>query len=421
MKGNPAPSRTASGAVEELIDGSTAPSPMAPNWPLGFRAASIACGIKKGETHDLALLVGDAELTAAAVFTRNLVVAAPITRSRGCLTVRHGKVRALLINSGCANAATGPEGAQRAQRSAECIAKVVGCPADAVLSNSTGVIGVQLPVERIEASASALVQSLQAKTCEAFARAIMTTDTRPKWSSRVLRFTHDGKEQSCRVTGVAKGAGMIHPQMATMIAVITTDAHVPADVLNRLLRAAVERSFHRISVDGDTSTNDSVFALASGCVGDVPESDLGEAFTSVAQDLAQMVVRDGEGFERGIEVQVHGARTEANALTVARTVAMSLLVRTAVTGGDPNWGRILAAAGRSGVAFDPARIEVRVGGLPLFDGGSPAATDPTALREAFMQDTVRICIDLREGNFADTFWSCGLTSRYVELNADYTT
>lgn len=416
-----APSRTATGAVEESIGASPAQPHAPPNWPLGFRAASIACGIKKTGTPDLALLAGDGELTAAAVFTRNLVVAAPITRSRACLEARQGKIRALFVNSGCANAATGPEGAHRAQRSAECMAQALGCTADAVLSNSTGVIGVQLPVERIESNTPALVRSLQAGTCESFARAIMTTDTRPKWSSRILRFSHDGRDRSCQVTGVAKGAGMIHPNMATMIAVITTDAEVSTDVLDRVLRTAVERSFHRISVDGDTSTNDSVFALASGAAGHPPEADLAEAFTSVAQDLAQMVVRDGEGFERGIEVQVHGARTEANALTVARTVAMSLLVRTAVTGGDPNWGRILAAAGRSGVAFDPARIELRVGGLPLFDGGAPAGTDRAALREAFMQDTVRICIDLRQGIFADTFWSCGLTSRYVELNADYTT
>ncbi|MBM4101602.1 MAG: bifunctional glutamate N-acetyltransferase/amino-acid acetyltransferase ArgJ [Phycisphaerae bacterium] len=421
MSGPQALSTAASGAVTESVAVPTALPHAPPHWPLGFRAASIACGIKMAGTPDLALLAGERDLTAAAVFTRNLIVAAPITRSRDCLAEREGKVRALLVNSGCANAATGPEGVQRAQRSAECVAQALGCTANAVLSNSTGVIGVQLPVERIEASAPALVKSLQAGTCEPFARAIMTTDTRPKWSSRVLRFRQGGVERSCRVTGVAKGAGMIHPQMATMIAVITTDADVSVDALDRLLRAAVERSFHRISVDGDTSTNDSVFALASGCAGQAPEADLAEAFTSVAQDLAQMVVRDGEGFERGIEVQVRGARTEADALTVARTVAMSLLVRTAVTGGDPNWGRILAATGRSGIAFDPARIELRVGGLPLFDCGAPAATDRAALREAFMQDTVRICIDLRQGDFADTFWSCGLTSRYVELNADYTT
>ncbi len=416
-----APSSEASAAAVESIKTSTALPVDPPPWPLGFRASSIACGIKKAGTPDLALLTGEGELTAAAVFTRNLVVAAPITRSRACLVSRQGKVRALLINSGCANAATGPEGARRAQQSAECVAAALGCTAESVLSNSTGVIGVQLPVERIEANAPALVHSLEAGSCEPFARAIMTTDTRPKWSSRVLRFRQGGKEHSCRVTGVAKGAGMIHPQMATMIAVITTDADVPCERLNHLLRAAVERSFHRISVDGDTSTNDSVFALASGAAGSVPESELAEAFTAVAKDLAQMVVRDGEGFERGIEVQVRGARTETDALIVARTVAMSLLVRTAVTGGDPNWGRILAAAGRSGVDFDPAHIELRVGGLPLFACGSPGATDRSALREAFMQDTVQILIDLGQGKSSDTFWSCGLTSRYVELNADYTT
>jgi len=421
MSGSPARSPANPGAATEPIAGAAASHRSPPDWPLGFRAGGIACGIKKGGSADLALVVGDGDITAAAVFTKNLVVAAPVERSRACLASTNGKVRALLINSGCANAATGPEGRQRAQRSAECVARALGCAPDAVLSNSTGVIGVQLPVERIEAHAPELVKSLKPGTCEAFARAIMTTDTRPKWSSRVLRFSIGGVVRSCVVTGVAKGAGMIHPQMATMIAVLTTDAAVSAPALDRMLRVAVERSFHRISVDGDTSTNDSVFALASGRAGPVPDDELTEAFLSVAQDLAQMVVRDGEGFERGIEVQVRGARSGEDALTVARTVAMNLLVRTAVTGGDPNWGRILAAAGRSGVTFDPARIELSVGGLPLFGSGSPSPTDRAALRDAFMQDTVRICLDLFEGSCSDTFWSCGLTSRYVELNADYTT
>lgn len=421
MSGLHAPTSTAPAAAAHSLGAPPLTSQSPPHWPVGFRASGIACGIKKGGTADLALLAGERDLTAAAVFTRNLVVAAPITRARECLSARRGHVRALLINSGCANAATGPEGAKRAHRSAESVARALSCAADAVLTNSTGVIGVQLPVERIESSASTLVESLQAGTCEAFARAILTTDTRPKWSSRVLRFHHNGVEHSCTVTGVAKGAGMIHPQMATMIAILTTDAVVSADVLDRILRTAVDRSFHRISVDGDTSTNDSVFAFASCCGPQAPESELTEAFTSVAQDLAQMVVRDGEGFERGIEVRVEAARTGEDALTVARTVAMSLLVRTAVTGGDPNWGRILAAAGRSGVAFDPTHIELRVGGLPLFASGSPASTDRGKLREAFTQDTVRIFINLRQGECADTFWSCGLTTRYVELNADYTT
>lgn len=405
----------------DAVDATSSTLSQAPPWPRGFSSAGVAAGIKKQGVRDLALIVGDGPLTAAAVFTKNLICAAPIQLSKGNLAAAKGEVAALLINSGCANAATGDEGFIRAQRATSALSTLLRVDPTRVLMNSTGVIGVQLPADRIVSALPTLVASLQPGSCETFARAIMTTDTRPKWSTRTITWTNGATSHTCRVTGVAKGAGMIHPNMATMIAVLATDAACTPEQLDGHLRSAVDRSFHRVSVDGDTSTNDSVFALASGKAGTPPAGELTAAFEAVAQDLALMVVRDGEGFERGIEVRVHGAATQPDALQVARTVAMSLLVRTAVTGGDPNWGRILAAAGRAGVAFDPQAIRVSTGGIELFANGAPTACDPTAVRSAFTADTVAIALNLAMGEASDVFWSCGLTKRYVEINADYTT
>lgn len=397
----------------------------APPWPQGFISAGIAAGIKKDGSTDLALLTSDGrgsgELSAAAVFTRNLIVAAPIQLSRANLAASGGRVRALLINSGCANAATGDDGMLRAVQSTTALAERLGIDSRSVLVNSTGVIGVALPIDRIKGALDALIAAQQPGSCESFARAIMTTDTRPKWSSRSIHWMDGITQRNCTVTGVVKGAGMIHPNMATMIAVIATDATLEPDELHGHLRSAVDCSFHRISVDGDTSTNDSVFALASNRAGTAPTAQLAEAFEQVGQELALMVVRDGEGSERGIEVRVTGARTQGDALQVARTVAMSLLVRTAVTGGDPNWGRILAAAGRAGIPFDPNRLRVGAGGIALFADGSPTHAEIGAVRAAFTADCVRIELDLAMGEARDLFWSCGLTKRYVEINADYTT
>ncbi len=381
--------------------------------PRGFACAGIAAGIKSSGAPDLALLVCEQGAVAAAMFTRNLVAAAPIQASRSNLARSRGHCTALLVNSGCANAATGPQGMARCQDTIDAVAGMLGCAPDAVLVNSTGVIGVQLPSDRIVAALPALRAALTPESCGPFATAIMTTDTRAKACTRTVG--------SVRVTGVAKGAGMIHPDMATMIVAITTDAAVDAPTLDRILRASVERSFHRISVDGDTSTNDSVFALASGQAGPCDEALLQAAFDEVCTDLALKVVQDGEGFERGIKVSVSGAATPSAALQVARTVAMSLLVRTAVTGGDPNWGRILAAAGRAGVHFDVDDLKVGANGVPLFEAGAPADSPLADRRAAFTSDVVHITIDLGQGSCSDVFHSCGLTKRYVDINADYTT
>ena len=398
-------------------DASHGPAGAAPMLPLGFTSSAASAAIKKPGRMDMGMIRCPAGATLAAMYTTNQVCAAPVQLDRRHLRESRGHCSAILVNSGCANAATGDRGMASAVEIADAVARACDIASIAVQHNSTGVIGVQLPLDRMIPQIAPMAARAAHGSIEEFARAIMTTDTYPKWSSRTV--THQGR--SCTVVGCAKGAGMIHPNMATMISVITTDASLTPSEIDGHLRAAVERSFHRISVDGDTSTNDSVFALSSNCAGTPPTQQLAAAFEAVAQELALMVVRDGEGFERGIEVRVNGGRTQSDALQVARTVAMSLLVRTAVTGGDPNWGRILAAAGRAGVAFDPSKLRVSAGGIPLYAAGGPTHADPGAVRRAFTADTVQIELDLAMGTESDVFWSCGLTKRYVEINADYTT
>ena len=398
------------------------------DWPRGFRAAVGTAAIKKAGRDDLALLSMPSGATAAAIFTRNLFAAAPIEVSRRHLRDSRGHASALILNSGCANAATGPRGVANAQEMVDAVSLALGCACEGVLVNSTGVIGVQLPMDRIVPEiphmAARLAHAADGGPLEPFARAIMTTDTQPKMSSRTVPCAGG---RTVRVSGVAKGAGMIRPDMATMISVLATDADVAPATLDRILRHAADASYHRISVDGDTSTNDSVFAFASGLAGPCDEAALATAFREVACDLARMIVCDGEGFERSLAVRVTGAATRADALKVAETVASSLLVRTAITGGDPNWGRIIAAAGRAGVAFRANDLELHVGGILIFRDGQPVEADKGAVRAAFNGGHVDIVISLgaTEGSEAevnsDSFLSCGLTTEYVRLNADYTT
>lgn len=389
--------------------------------PGGFLASTASAAIKAPGRTDMALLVCPDGASAAGMFTRNLVCAAPVQVSRRHLAVTHGHAHALLINSGCANAATGAEGMSRAIECVDAVARALDVACESILVNSTGVIGVQLPLERMRAQIPGLVERLADGPLLPVATAIMTTDTYPKTAA--VEIEHEGRR--ALVCGIAKGAGMIHPDLeppqATMISVLMTDATVEPRALRRMLGDAVDHSFHRISIDGDTSTNDSVFALASGKAGAFPESQVATAMRAVARELALLVVRDGEGFERGIEVTVTGARTRADALTVARTIASSLLVRCAVTGGDPNWGRILAAAGRAGVPLDIDDMTLTVGGVDLFRDGAPADT-PLAERErVFREPLVSIALDLGQGTASDEFFSCGLTESYVRLNAEYTT
>jgi len=398
------------------------------DWPRGFRAAAGAAAIKKAGRDDLAILSMPSGATAAAIFTRNLFAAAPIEVSRRHLKDSRGHASALILNSGCANAATGPRGLSNAQEMVDAVSLALGCASESVFVNSTGVIGVQLPMERIAPEipriAARLEHAADGGPLEPFARAIMTTDTKPKMSSRTVACGHG---RTVRVSGVAKGAGMIRPDMATMISVLATDAEVEPKALDRILRHAADASYHRISVDGDTSTNDSVFAFASGLAGPCDEAVLATAFREVACDLARMIVCDGEGFERSLAVRVTGAASRTDALKVAETVASSLLVRTAITGGDPNWGRIVAAAGRAGVAFRPNDLELRVGGILIFQDGQPVPADKEAVRAAFNGTHVDIVLSLGTTDGAtaetnsDSFLSCGLTTEYVRLNADYTT
>jgi glutamate N-acetyltransferase/amino-acid N-acetyltransferase len=407
--------------------------------PLGFRAAAVGCGIKRpgpdGDNRlDVALIIGDKPLSAAALFTQNQFRAAPLVISAAHLRSSQGLVRALLINSGCANAATGEEGVRRAQHVIDELSRLIGCKPHEILTNSTGVIGMQLPDDKIVRVLPALVQKTTAwgsgaRRCGSgsplrdVASAIMTTDTRPKVSQ--VRFDHDGREY--RVVGVAKGAGMIHPNMATMIAVVMTDAAVDPRALDRMLRRAVDRSFHRISIDGDTSTNDAVFALASGEAGargapaQVPDDAVEPAITSVCRNLALQVVQDGEGACRLIHVRVRGASSPEEALRVAQTVAGSMLVRTAVAGGDPNWGRVVAAVGRSGVAIAPNRLIIAANDVPLFSHGSPAQGPQQRKEKAFQQQTVVLDIDLGLGHATDEFFTCDLTEDYVRINSHYMT
>jgi len=394
-------------------------------FPLGFRGAVASAAIKKPGRTDLALIACEGGATAAGMFTRNLVCAAPVTLSRRHLTESRGHAHALLLNSGCANAATGPEGLARTVELLDAVAVALDVPAESVLSNSTGVIGVQLPIDRMLPRIPELVAHLADGPLRPVAQAIMTTDTYPKVAA--VELVHEGRRGL--VSGISKGAGMIHPDLAlhggppqaTTITAVMTDAELAPDELRGHLAEGVERSFHRISIDGDTSTNDAVYAMASGAAGRFPPEMVRAAFRAVLRELALLVVRDGEGFERGLEVRVTGARTAADALAVARTVAMSMLVRCAVTGGDPNWGRILAAAGRAGVPLDLEDLTLDVGGTMLFRDGGPADT-PLADRErVFREPLVHVHLDLGAGDASEEFFSCGLTTEYVRLNADYTT
>lgn len=385
--------------------------------PRGFAAGGVACGIKASAGPDLALIVAEKPVAAAALFTRNQVKAAPIVISAEHLKASGGKARAILINSGCANAATGAEGMRRAQRTVREAAKLLRCDENQILVNSTGVIGVQLPDENIVSALPGLLKQAGPDGVARAMRAIMTTDTRPKMVE--LRVEHEGR--AFRVAGIAKGSGMIHPDMATMIAVLLTDAAVEPAGLDAMLRRAADKSFHRISVDGDTSTNDAVFAMASGEAGPFPAEIVEQALTTVARELALMVVRDGEGARKLIHVRVSEAQTQADALRIAHTIAGSMLVRTAVAGGDPNWGRIVAAIGRSGVPVDFEKLTVAANGVRLFEKGAPVGGSLAECQRAFAADAVTLDISLEAGHASEEFFTCDLTEGYIQINSHYMT
>jgi len=387
--------------------------------PLGFRAAGVASGIKPDRL-DLALVVADGPCVSAGVFTTNLAQAAPVLVSREHLT--GGRTRAIVANAGCANAATGDAGLADAREMAALAAQAVGCPVEQVVVASTGVIGVRLPMAKLRAGIALAAPRLSRDGGPDAARAIMTTDTKPKQTS--VDFTVGGT--TCRVGGMAKGAGMIAPNLATMLAFFTTDAAVEPKLLDRALREAVGDSLNRITVDGDTSTNDCAIVLASGASG-APAFDregpgydaLCHALTDAARQLARMLVRDGEGVTRIAEVRVEGARTPAEADRIARTVAESPLVKTALHGGDPNWGRVLAAVGRAGVPLDIARVSLWIGDVHVAEGGAARDYVEKTAAAAMQEEPVRLRIRLGEGGASGWIWTSDFSHGYVDINAHY--
>jgi glutamate N-acetyltransferase/amino-acid N-acetyltransferase len=389
--------------------------------PNGFRAAGVRAGIKASQAPDLALLVADTPAAAAALFTTNLVQAAPVLVSREHLARSGGVVRAIVVNSGCANACTGEDGMRVAREMAAETARAVGCPVEQVLVASTGVIGVALPIEKIRSGLPQAMDALGRDQGAAAARAIMTTDPFPKEAAAEITI---GGCPAC-IGGMAKGAGMIEPMMATMLGFLTTDARVPQPLLERALKEAVNETFNAITVDGDTSTNDSVMVLANGAGGAVVDDSSYAAFVdglrSVCRELALAIVRGGEGATKLVSVTVTGAANSIEAKRAAKVIANSLLVKTAIHGGDPNWGRLLAAAGRAGVAFNPSRAAVQIGSIVLFENGRPHDDRAEQAASHLNQENVDISVDLGAGDARATVWTCDLSAEYVHINADYRT
>jgi glutamate N-acetyltransferase / amino-acid N-acetyltransferase len=390
--------------------------------PAGFRATGLHCGIKASGKPDLSLIVCDTPATAAGVFTINLAKAAPVFLSQDHLASSGGRASAIITNSGCANACTGPQGVADAREMAQLTASAVGCREDHVLVASTGVIGVNLKMDKLRAGIPQAASSVTADGGAAAARAIMTTDPFPK-EFAVEVSTEFG---SFRVGGMAKGSGMIEPRMATMLGYLTTDADVDQVMLARALTEASRYTFNAITVDGEPSTNDCVFALASGASGVTINENLYpalfEGLRAVAHELALGIVRGGEGATKLIEITVTGASTDADAWMAARAIANSPLVKTAVHGGDPNWGRLVAAAGRSGAAFVLDGARVQIGALVLFENGRPFDELAPKAAEYLMGKDLAIEVNLGTGGaHRATVWTCDLTAEYVKINAEYRT
>ena len=409
--------------MRATVDFSVAATTGGVTAPAGFTSAALHSGIKAAPTKlDLAVLAADRTVPAAALFTVNLAQAAPVLVSKEHLASTGGHARAVVVNSGCANACTGADGMANARRMAADAAAGLGCTPQDVLVASTGVIGVGLPIEKVSAGiGKAVGQLARGKGSEA-AQAIMTTDPFPK-EHAVTVTTARG---SFTVGGTAKGSGMIEPNMATMLGFLTTDAQVSPALLQRALRESAKDTFNAITVDGECSTNDCLVAMASGASGVAIDEDsypaLLEGFLAVSRELALGIVRGGEGATKLIAVNVTDAASEADARQVARTIANSPLVKTAVHGADPNWGRIVAAAGRSGVRFDVGRATVHVGGILLFENGLPHDDAAPRAAEHLKQKDVRIDVNLGTGGGGRaTIWTCDLTAEYVRINGEYRT
>ena len=404
--------------IKPLSDGSV-------TSPIGFMAGVAAAHIKYAERLDLALLVSASDCTAAAVFTQNQVQAAPVIVDRETLQVNNSHIKAVAANAGNANACTGQPGLENARQTQRLAAKALGCQPQEVLLLSTGVIGVQLPMQKMAGGVKTAVSNLTTENGGLAAQAIMTTDKHPKQ----LALAVDLPGGRVTIGGMAKGAGMIHPNMATMLAVLTTDAAITPDVLEGLLDTAVNRSFNRISIDGDTSTNDTVLLLANGASGvtiadETSTKIFSRALNEICTTLAQMIVRDGEGASKFVEINVRGAAGDAAAHQIANTMAISPLVKTAFAGSDANWGRLLMAAGRAGVPFDQNQVDLWIGvanaeELQLVAHGTPTGYAEADAAAVFAEPTFKILLAVGPGPGAATVWTSDLTHEYVSINADY--
>jgi glutamate N-acetyltransferase/amino-acid N-acetyltransferase len=399
--------------------------------PRGFRFAAAKAGVKASGRIDFALIVADTAASAAAAFTANRVIAAPLIVDKEHLRATGSRVRVVAINAGNANCAAGQAGLDAARATCAAAAEIFKCDATEVFPSSTGIIGVPLPAEKLIAVMPAMAASLGAEFdhFQEFSQAILTTDTIEKTAFAHLEITGpDGTKREIRIAAACKGSGMIHPQLvphATMLVYILTDAAVEPAVLDAYLRQSIEVSFNRISVDGDTSTNDTVLLLASGASGaTITENnpDFAAALTTVCTSLARQIVADGEGITHVVELRIQGAASDADALKVAKAIAHSPLVKTAWAGCDPNWGRLIAAIGYSGATIDPDRIDVSFGDLPICrNGGRAAEFDEAAAHAYIAQPEFSIAIDLHQGSGSCVFWTTDLTVEYIHINADYST
>ena len=386
---------------------------------LGFTVGVASAGVKDGtpKRTDVALIVSDRTCTAAGVFTTNQVIAAPCVVTRRHL--EQGRLRAIVVNSGNANACTGEQGERDAVMMARAAAQRIGCDPYEVAVASTGVIGVPLPVDRIMRAVKDM--GLRPGEWLEVAKAIMTTDTKPK----LLGVEVPLEAGTVHLRGVAKGAGMIHPNMATMLGFLVTDAEVAAEELQEILEDAADASFNLISVDGDTSTNDTLLLLANGASGIQPRGEDLKKFATAVRALCEVLARQilafGEGVTKVFEVRVRGAASAEDARHAARTITTSNLVKTAIHGADPNWGRILAAAGRSGAKVDQTKASVHIADVAVFAQGSPCTFDSDAIRRVFEQKEITIGVDLGVGNEAARAWGTDLSAEYLRINAEYTT
>jgi glutamate N-acetyltransferase / amino-acid N-acetyltransferase len=389
--------------------------------PAGFRAAGVSCGIKASGL-DFALIVPDVTASAAGLFTTNRAVAAPVVLTRQNLARSGGLAKAIAVNSGCANACTGSEGLEVARATADLVARSVGCTPDQVLVASTGVIGVSLDIQKVARGVGTGLENLRTDGGHDAALAIMTTDVAPK-EKAVRVQTSRGP---FHVGGIAKGAGMIEPMMATMLAFVTCDARVAPPMLRRAIKEVTADTFNAITVDGECSTNDCVIALANGAGGvEIDEGGypaLVEGLRAVCQHLAVEIVRGGEGATKLVTIRVTGAGSRADAQRAARTIANSPLVKTAIHGGDPNWGRLVAAAGRSGAPFDLEQAAVTIGAVELFRNGQPF-DELAPQAAAYLQGReIVLHVDLgTRGPYEATMWTCDFSAEYVRINADYRT